>query len=224
MQEESRKLVEDCFLRPLVDPRATNSVEAAPSHHHRLKTELQVLRLSEEAQTMVMRTLRNIHGVDFRFEDAAKYKDKGGHVKKSYWEDRGTLMVQSVSDYSNTKDSDLKPEDQLRRYAIMKLETYGFPSKHCAEALDHCEGELDKALELLFSKYMNCKFGKVSDEVEEFTEKDLLEMREDEKQALESIYDMAFEEKEKNTVWSLKFKLAYLLIHSPSQKKEARPT
>jgi ATP-dependent RNA helicase DHX57 len=45
-------------------------------------------------------------------------------------------------------------------------------------------------------------------------------MIQDEKSALESIYDKLFDEKEKNMVWQLKFKIDHLLVHSPSEMKK----
>lgn len=53
-----------------------------------------------------------------------------------------------------------------------------------------------------------------------YSKDELLEMREDEKQALESIYDNAFEEKEKNQIWSLKLNVDYLLQYSPTESKQ----
>lgn len=197
-----------------------------------LKTEMQVLRLSDDSQKMCMETLRSIHGEDFRLDDPSKYKDRGGRMKKSYWEDRGTLVVQSVTNFSANsgnmgKDAaDRNPEDpeqRMRRYALLKLENYGFPLNHCIEAYDYCEGNVDKTLHLLYRKYM-----KLPEEAEvscvDHTEEELIDMRHDEKEVLESIYDKVFEEKEKNLVWSLKFKIEHLLQHSPSEVRKAHET
>lgn len=199
-----------------------------------VKTEMQVLRLSDESQKMCMETLKAIHGEDFRLDDASKYKDRGGKMKKSYWEDRGTLIVQSVSNFSALKTSSTdgsqtleQPEQRLRRYALVKLENYGFALSHCIEAYDFCEGDSDKALLLLFRKYMRVPEEQQNTNISaalpsDITDSDLLDMRNDEKEALESIYDTLFEEKQKNEVWSLKFKIDHLLQHSPSEVRKAR--
>lgn len=197
-----------------------------------LKTEMQVLRLTDESQKICMETLKSIHGDDFRLDDPSKYKDRGGKMKKSYWEDRGTLIVQSVTNFSslngptsNGSQSTEQPDQRLRRYALLKLENYGFPMAHCIEAYDHCEGDIDKSLLLLFRKYMRLPDNEefVSESMpSDITENELLDMRNDEKEALESIYDKLFEEKEKHTVWSLKFKIDHLLQHSPSEVRKAR--
>lgn len=55
----------------------------------------------------------------------------------------------------------------------------------------------------------------------DYSEKELLEQRQDEKSSLESIYDKAFAEKVKNTVWVITLKLDYLIVRF--HKKE-RPT
>ncbi|XP_017470860.1 PREDICTED: putative ATP-dependent RNA helicase DHX57 [Rhagoletis zephyria] len=213
------------YLRPLSDPRTTNApVQTAPAKVE-IKTELQELRLSEASQKMTMETLRAIHGPDFRLNDASFYNDRGGHMKKAYWEDRGTLVVQSITNYSANSEKTETPEDRLRRFALLKLENYGFAPLHCVEAYDHCGGDTDAALLLLYRKYMRIPETKPNESYSVLLNNDinkgeLLEMRNDEKSALESIYDEVFEEKEKNTVWSLKFKVDHLLIHSPSERRK----
>ncbi|XP_054728692.1 putative ATP-dependent RNA helicase DHX57 [Anastrepha obliqua] len=215
---------ESWYLRPLCDPRTTNvPVQTTPAKVA-IKTELQELRLSEASQKITMETLRAIHGPDFRLNDASVYSDRGGHMKKAYWEDRGSLVVHSVTNFSASSEKAETPEDRLRRFALLKLENYGFAPLHCVEAFEYCKGDTDAALLLLYSKYMRISNAH-SDESSELlnssiSKEDLLEMRNDEKLALESIYDDIFEEKEKNTVWSLKFKIEHLLIHSPSERRK----
>ncbi|TMW48422.1 hypothetical protein DOY81_006512 [Sarcophaga bullata] len=232
MDEDSQRLIDDCFLRPVTDARTTNKQVQVAAPKTALKTEMQVLRLTDESQKICMETLRSIHGDDFRLDDPSKYKDRGGKMKKSYWEDRGTLIVQSVTNFSSPNasaadgsQSKEQPDQRLRRYALLKLENYGFPMTHCIEAYDHCEGDTDKALLLLFRKYMRLPDNEecVSETMpSDITENELFDMRNDEKEALESIYDKLFEEKEKHTVWSLKFKIDHLLQHSPSEVRKAR--
>ncbi|KAI8035148.1 putative ATP-dependent RNA helicase DHX57 [Drosophila gunungcola] len=232
MDESSRQQMDDCFLRSPSDIRTTN-VQAVPksqaSDNKSRKTELHVLRLNDESRQMTMDTLRQIHGPDFQLDDISKYKDRGrgGHgVKHSYWQDRGTLMVQSVQGVrissSGNSDSDA---DRLRRYALAKLENYGFQAVHCLEAYEHCAGDTEAALLLLYRRYM-----RIPDEGEEEqltleppSEQELLDMRAEEKEALESIYDQGtYEEREANRVWNLKFRIDHLLAHSPSEVRKAR--
>ncbi|XP_075156845.1 putative ATP-dependent RNA helicase DHX57 [Haematobia irritans] len=230
MDENSQRFIDDCFLRPVTNNvRTTNKPVEPPPSKVTLKTEMQVLRLSDDSQKMCMETLRSIHGDDFRLDDPSKYKDRGGKMKKSYWQDRGTLVVQSVTNFSSSNSGALgkdaeknpeSPEQRLRRYALLKLENYGFALNHCIEAYDHCDGNIDQTLYLLFRKYMKLPEPEDVDEAFDLTEKELLDMRNDEKEALESIYDKGFEEKEKNLVWNLKFKIEHLLKHSPSEVRK----
>jgi len=173
---------------------------------------------------MTMDTLRQIHGPDFQLDDISKYKDRGrgGHgVKHSYWQDRGTLVVQSVQGVSSSRSGNDSDGDRLRRYALAKLENYGFQAVHCLEAYEHCSGDTEAALLLLYRRYMRIP------EKEQLTleppgEQELLDMRAEEKEALESIYDRAYEEREANRVWNLKFRIDHLLAHSPSEVRKAR--
>uniref|UniRef100_A0A1A9UHT6 Putative ATP-dependent RNA helicase DHX57 n=1 Tax=Glossina austeni TaxID=7395 RepID=A0A1A9UHT6_GLOAU len=237
MDENSQHLIEDCFLRPISDVRTTNTSVQSQDSKVTLKAEMQILHLNEESQNMCMDTLRSIHGNKFRLDSASKYKDRGGKIKGSYWEDRGTLIVQSVTNYAvnNTDPSNItnnsnnnnlgEPEQRFRRYALTKLENYGFPLIHCTEAYDHCKQNCDEALLLLFRKYMKVpkeNDGSLTFRSSNISEQELLDMRRDEKEALESIYDKSFEEKEKDSVWSLKFKIEHLLLHSPNEVKKAR--
>ncbi|KAH8321086.1 hypothetical protein KR074_008755 [Drosophila pseudoananassae] len=225
MDEFSRQHMDDCFLRTPSNIRTTN-VQATPKSqpdNKSRKTELHVLRLKDESRQMTMDTLRSIHGPDFRLDDISKYKDRGrgGHgVKHSYWQDRGTLMVQSVQGVSSSR-GDGSDGDRLRRYALAKLENYGFQAVHCLEAYEHCSGDTEAALLLLYSRYMRIPESE-SLQTELPSEAEILDMRSDEKEALESIYDKAYEEREPNRVWNLKFRIDHLLAHSPSEVRKAR--
>lgn len=184
-----------------------------------LKTELQVLRLTEEGQNAVLETLRYIHGQDYQLADKSSYVDKGTKFKNGYWQERGNLVVQGGYDYSNIQKSGCDSIDRYRMFAILKLESYGFHKGHCIEALDYCKGEVDNALLLLFSKYFS-SYVTLDKPAVEYTENEILELRNDEISALESIYDNAFEVKEINKVWQLKLKIDHLLVHSPSEQKK----
>ncbi|XP_034489479.1 putative ATP-dependent RNA helicase DHX57 [Drosophila innubila] len=226
MDESSRQHIEDCFLRTPNDARSTN-VPAAPKSQQdntSRKTELHVLRLSDESQQITMDTLRAVHGADFKLDDISKYKDRGrggGGIKHAYWEDRGTLQVQSVQGISVNSSGSTADDDRLRRYALLKLENYGFHANHCLEAYEHCQHDTEAALLLLYRRYMRVPPEEQSNP-DTPSESELLDMRADEKEALQSIYDRAYEERERNSVWNLKFKIEHLLAHSPSELRKAR--
>lgn len=56
----------------------------------------------------------------------------------------------------------------------------------------------------------------------DFSEKELLEQREDEKSSLESIYEKAFAEKVKNSVWIITLKLDYLINRFHNKEKPVK--
>jgi ATP-dependent RNA helicase DHX57 len=180
-----------------------------------------VLRLQEESQKLVMATLRQLYGDGYQLKDKSGYKDKGSRLKKKYWQERGNLVVQGGCDYSNIVKTGSSTEDKFRLFAIMKLESYGFHKRHCLEALESFNGDVAASLELLFGKYFPAPAEKARRTSNtNYSESELLEMRLDEKAALESIYDKVFAEKEKNIVWQFKFRdIDYLLQFSPTEKR-----
>ncbi|XP_035900157.1 putative ATP-dependent RNA helicase DHX57 [Anopheles stephensi] len=219
MDGESFQLISDCFLRTIVDPRSTNAPIEPPPTKQPVKVELQVLRLKDESQTRIMETLRAIHGEAFQLGDISKYEDKGGRMKKGFWQDRGNLVIQGGVDFSHIPRTGNSNEDKFRMYAVMKLHSYAFHRSHCEEALDHHNGDVDSALALLFSKYFPPP-NDLQPPAEDHSEDELAALRADEREVLESIYDKLFVEKEHNRVWQLKFKIDHLLAHSPSEMRK----
>ncbi|XP_059620655.1 putative ATP-dependent RNA helicase DHX57 [Phlebotomus argentipes] len=219
MDEDTKQMIDDCFLRPVVNASASNAGVKPPPPKAPVKVELQVLRMSENSQELVMETLRKIHGPDFELGNESAYRDKGSKLKKTYWEERGNLVIQGICDYSNVPKTGSSAEDMMRFYAIRKIESYGFHKNHCQEALEHTKWEIDSALKLLYDKYFPPP---ISENLagNSASPNELLEMREDEKSALESIYERNFEEKEKNRIWQLRLKIEHLMIYSPSEKRK----
>ncbi|CAG4961770.1 unnamed protein product [Colias eurytheme] len=209
MDQLSKQLAEDFFLREPADPRIRKRKEKTEDDPHpTLKVEMQMIRLSSDSQKQVLDTLRFIHGSDFKLGSASNYKDKGSNLGNKYWMERGNLVVQGGFDYSLTVKDEVKaPEVRLREFALAKLERYNFHKAHCSEALHMAKENTDTALEILFSKYFDASFEEKPDNVP--TPAELLEMRNDEKAVLDSIYDNIFRVKDSN-VWSFKLHLDYL--------------
>lgn len=209
MDYQSKKLAEDIFLREPVDARIRKvKPEAEEESHPSLKVEMQTIRLNPDSQKLVLETLRFIHGPDFKLESASLYKDKGSNLGNRYWMERGNLVVQGGCDYSlNIKPDIETSEARLRAFALAKLEKYNFHKPHCAEALEMAAENVEKALEILFYKYFKVDLQKKPDDLPPISE--LLEMRNDEKAVLESIYDTSFRVKE-NNVWCMRLHLDYL--------------
>lgn len=74
---------------------------------------------------MILSTLKYLHGDDFEYEKESSYKDKGSKIKKSYWKDRGELVIQGGCDYSYLPSAETS-EGKMKLYGLMKLESYGF--------------------------------------------------------------------------------------------------
>lgn len=184
-----------------------------------LKTELQVLRLSEDGQTTVLDTLRHIHGQDFQLPSKAQYVDKGSRMKTGYWEERGNLIIQGGCDYSDFESSGDLKVDRDRMFAMLKLESYGFHKSHCIEALKVCDDDVNQSLQLLYYKYFPDRSTETAS-ADLHSDEEIAEMREDELSALESIYDTAFEVEVPNQVWMFKFQIDHLLMHSPHERRK----
>ena len=108
--------------------------------------------------------------------------------------------------------------------------SYGFHKSHCVEALELTDGDVGMSLEVLLSQYfqLGLTFPFQSEDSCEDEKKvplkDVLQQREEEKCALESIYDVAFEERIANRLWVLNLQLDYLLeLYSVSENQNRLP-
>lgn len=218
MDRNSIQLMEDITLEGrdvgkgvMNAPAKNKSKGESPSFSSKLKVELQTLRISDESERQLYDTLKHIYGSNFKLADASEFKDKKSNLGKQYWMERGNLVVRAIVDYSS-KDTTPKTQEQItRQFATSKLESYGFHQLHCIEALIHTDGDMGKALEVLFCKYYgleNIVRNTTSDNVDTT---DLLERRQEEKEALESIYGDMFVEKIRNQIWIVQVKLDYLV-------------
>nr|XP_026494581.1 putative ATP-dependent RNA helicase DHX57 [Vanessa tameamea] len=209
MDCNSRQLAEDYFLRVPADARIRKvKEEVEDDPHPTLKVEMQIVRLNPDSQKLILDTLRYIHGPDFKLGSASLYKDKGSNLSNRYWMQRGNLVVQGGCDYSLTTKPDIKTsEARLREFALTKLEKYSFHKAHCAEALEYAAENVEKALEILYNKYINVSEEHKPENVPSPSE--LMEMRMDEKAVLESIYESNFNVKD-NNVWTVKLNIDYL--------------
>ncbi|GFO15860.1 ATP-dependent RNA helicase dhx36 [Plakobranchus ocellatus] len=89
----------------------------------------------------------------------------------------------------------------------------GFSSDHCHEALQLMDGDVGAALEYLLNDLFNISLDVGTGEnltADSEVDAELLEAREEEKMALQSIYEAAFEERIPNKCWVLSLDLAEL--------------
>nr|XP_022918693.1 putative ATP-dependent RNA helicase DHX57 [Onthophagus taurus] len=215
MNSEEAQIQSDFFLREI--PNVKIAPPIVEYKKPNVKEELKCLQLSNESQEMIMDTLRYIHGEDFSLSNVTDYVDKGTKFMKKYHLQRGNLVIKGITHFSNANEPQ-NDADRFKMFAVMRLETYGFHKEHCLEAIEYFP-EIEDALSALYYKYFNVN----KNELEEFSEKELLELREDEKCVLESIYESDFKEKIKNEVWILSFKLDYLVSHFYPRKIVKKP-
>lgn len=188
----------------------------------KLKVEMRTLQISVESEQQLYDSLIHIYGNNFKLTDTVELENKTSNLDKQYWMEQGDLVVKGIVDYSS-KDTTPKTQDQIvRQFATSKLESYGFHLSHCIQALSYTKGNVGKSLEMLFYKYYGIENieKNINSEIPDATE--LLERQQDEKEALESIYDNAFVEKIKNCIWMVQLKLDYLTnnkVIEPQTKK-----
>ncbi|XP_014485773.1 PREDICTED: putative ATP-dependent RNA helicase DHX57 isoform X1 [Dinoponera quadriceps] len=188
------------------------------SSFNKLKVEMQTLQISEESERQLYDTLKHIYGANFKLSDASEFENKKSNLNNQYWMERGNLVVKGIVDYSS-KDTTPKSEEQItREFATSKLESYGFHASHCIEALMHTDGDLGRALEILFYKYYGIKEISRNTDYENIDEADLLEQLCEEKEIMESIYGNAFHEKIKNRIWTVQLKLNYLTNNEETEE------
>ena len=178
-----------------------------------------MLKLQEESHNMILSTLKHIHGDEFIYGTEADYLDRGSKIKKSYWKERGELVIQGGCDYSYMPTAETG-EEKMKLYALIKLESYGFHKRHCLECLDAFNDNIDDSINLLFDKYFPTRR---KDRTEcDLTDETRYEMMAEELESLQSIYGPdEFNEVEKNHIWQFKVRLDYLLEFSPSETKKA---
>ncbi|XP_011138730.1 putative ATP-dependent RNA helicase DHX57 isoform X2 [Harpegnathos saltator] len=215
MDHHSMRMMEDLPVNGTNIPDIVKSngqkKATASSSFNKLKVEMQTLQIPEESERQLYDTLKYIYGTKFKLSDASEYENKKSNLNKQYWMERGNLVVKGIVDYSS-KDTIPKNEEQIiREFATSKLESYGFHASHCTEALMHTDGDLGKALEVLFYKYYGIEDIPQNKDSENVDEANLLEQLCEEKEIMESIYGDAFHEKIKNRIWTVQLKLNYLI-------------
>ena len=167
----------------------------------RRKVEMQILHMSDQSQQMVIQMLKEIHGSQYKMKDASNYTDAGQRIDRRFWiQDR--LRVTNVIDFS--RESEVKDEESYDKFALKKLESYGFHSSRCVEALNQNNGDVGQAFEKLMVDLFQLDL-----EHNEASEED---QKEDEKLAIQSIYgDEALTEKIPGKLWELELDLPSLI-------------
>lgn len=220
MDSESTINAADLLLRQVAEVKITSSSSTAKKNPA-VKEELQFINLDEISQEKILDTLHFIYGQEFKLKDASAYQDEHSNLTKKFWVGQGTLVVKGGCDFSKSIDTDIDEIDRLKKFALVRLESYGFHINHCKEALDYCAGNIEDCLYLLYCKYFNQQYPFVNYN-SNCTEAEILEQRADEKSSLESIYEKSFQEKVKDSVWILELRLDYLINIFRQKKQESQ--
>ncbi|CAG5133524.1 unnamed protein product [Candidula unifasciata] len=201
----------------------------------KVKVEMQQLDMTKENQMMVKDTLLSLQSGDrdgeFSFTDQGMdYEDDGEdddgddddgpvhdeldpNVENRYWIPDRRLVIQDAVTF-NASLNDSKSGAQSNIFAIKKLQRCGFSQDLCQEALQICEGDTGAALEYLLNELFNINLTVSEDEDvgggQADVDQEILEAREEEMLALQSIYDCDFEECIPNKIWLLNLKLPEL--------------
>ena len=226
----------------VVTAKQGNGADAAADteSQEKYKVEMQKLHMSEENQELIKAALLEIRG-DLKLRQASTYRDFGRRLDNGYWLKDNQLLVRGGVDYSQPGQGEEAAQDgaaDQSSFGLQKLLGIGFHKSRCVSALARTDGDVGAALELIMAE----SFGLVvagggaeessgpgdivaSDTVTEEqvpveVDPDLLEQRNDEKMALESIYETLFVEKIVGKVWELRLTLNHLLKYLPKEAKQ----
>ena len=203
---------------------------------------MQKLHMSVENQELIKAALVDIRG-DLDLKKATSYWDSGRRLDHGYWLKDNQLVVRGGIDYSQAQPGAGEGEDgggdtgqRETSFGLQKLLSIGFHKSRCVSVLSRTDGDVGAALELLMTE----SFGLSSDEDEDTCpgeivssnmednlepdtfEQDLIEQKQDEKLALESIYDTLFTEKIPGKVWELRLTLKHLLKYLPKDNNTSK--
>jgi len=233
---------------PVASPAARLEETEATKEKH--KVEMQRLHMSEENQELIKSALMEVRGGELKLKKEKSYRDQGRRLDYGYWLKDNQLLVRGGKDFSQqltVHPSGMEESSQQEAensFGLQKLLGIGFHRSRCLEALGKTDGDVGGAMELLLAESFDLKtriddMGSASDPEDsycpgeivssEFTDNitvpcddDLIEQRNDEKMALESIYESAFTEKLVNKVWELRLPLEHLWKYLPGGKMDPK--
>ncbi|RUS71410.1 hypothetical protein EGW08_020831 [Elysia chlorotica] len=201
---------------------------ASRGSSNNVKVVMQTLFMSPENQDLVRETLQSLR-VDEVQEEARynelnedgegedEYDELDYRADDQYWITDRTLLVEDIQinhrPHRPASSANSAPQESI--FAIRKLQKCGFSMDHCKEALQLTDGDVGAALEYLLNDLFNIRLdvkdAESSSDLEEGEiDPELIEARNDEKMALESIYDSAFEERIPNKCWVLNLQVPEL--------------
>lgn len=191
----------------------------APKREPKVKVQMQHLHMTSENQEMVRDTLKSLYGDDHSIPSDNEYDELDTRDDDHYWQTERPLFVESVHPYAaiNPQTGPRQPRHDdyvasvANPVAQQKLQRCGFSRHLCEEALQVCDGDVGAALEYLLTELQSSDQTLGSDQATDETVPDeIAELREEEKLALQSIFEHRFEERLANRVWVLHLELPEL--------------
>ncbi|XP_013786196.1 putative ATP-dependent RNA helicase DHX57 [Limulus polyphemus] len=205
-----------------VDFNTEKGQHSTSTSHQTRKVHLQQFTLSCENQELIESVLKDLKGEIENPEQLTK-KDHVRTLGQKYWLNDDKLIIEDFTSYSDFTDGIADDSEFTNKYAVQKLQRYGFEKDICQRALKESHDDVGKALESLLKacaeKFVHKDFFKEYDSP--FNPKEIMEAREEEKIALEAIFGSSFCEHILNKVWIVTLHLPYL--HEYFQKQTPTP-
>ncbi|XP_049640202.1 putative ATP-dependent RNA helicase DHX57 [Suncus etruscus] len=199
--------------------------EAKPRRHLSGQEPLQRLHMTSENQEKVRALLRDLQEHE---QNAASASESGASGEEAedepdgdegqYWSAGREASLVPDYDPSDCAGSGASepppPEGPISIISVLKLSRYGFHSDRCQLALQTCDGDVGKSLELLLSQCFAETFRDQMEALEAASARvsadDCAEQRRAEVLALRSIFGDRFTERIQDRVWTVALELDYL--------------
>ncbi|KAL5009094.1 hypothetical protein ScPMuIL_014675 [Solemya velum] len=193
----------------------------------KVKVPMQKLQMTSENQEMVRDMLRDLRGGEQTIADEDGYNELDVRTEDHYWMEDNQLVIEEIAPFAiESFSANIVPREEcgeVNPYSVQKLIRYGFNKEQCIEALFLYEGDIGTALEYLISESVGLpmnqdhKENNSQDELDIIQDisheddnhanvpwEDILEQRNDEMIALQSIYEDKFIERISNRMFIIK--------------------
>jgi hypothetical protein len=114
------------------DSTSSSSVSSS-NCQNQLEAEMLSLSLSRKSENVIQEIFRCLQRSSFSVKDSSSNTDQGGNVNTTV------------------------AHNNVNKYALAKLERYGFYNRHCLEAMEVTQGDVGVALEVLLSQYFKLR-------------------------------------------------------------------
>ncbi|RZF46510.1 hypothetical protein LSTR_LSTR009292 [Laodelphax striatellus] len=209
---------DDNFIIPTKKKDETTEDKHVSSKY---KVEMSTLYLADESKKLIEHALKFIYGNNYSLKELSSYKEAKGlelvALQKEYRLNSGHLRVRTIENYALQSNKPRQAADIAQQFAITKLKRYGFEVSHCSEVLQSVQGDFGAAFELLMSLYFQLPLPDPDAETCPLCEAE----RNQEMEAILSIYDEHFSVKINDRLWAIRLNLPYLAQHYSAKPSAA---